>query len=715
MKYVLLLLISIIGTSIQAKTAVDSEESLQALFEQPLEVMKPDALQENTLRLVTSILGRHHYRKFLFNDTFSEQIFDSYFNVLDYSKMFLTQKDIDQFAKYRTTLDDAIARSDVAPAFEIYNLYQERRKAQLVKALKLIDSPFDFTKNEEYRYDRKDASWATNEKELDELWRTRIKNDLLSLKLSGKPLDKARELLKKRYGRTLKILTQMKPIDVFQQYMSSITQTVEYHTDYLSPRNSENFEIHMNLSLQGIGAMLQMDEDFTVVKSLVPGGPADKQGHLQPEDKIIGVGQEGEEIVDVIGWRLDDVVDLIRGPKETNVTLQVLPAKTGVNGKSKLITILRDEVDLKDEAAKSKLITQKIGGKDYKLGVIELPTFYFNADAKYAGKEDYRSTTRDIKRLIGELQQQGIQGLILDLRNNGGGSLYEAINLTGLFIKHGPVVQVKDSSSKVSVESDRDPAIYYNGPLLVMVNRNSASASEIFAAAIQDYGRGLIVGEQTYGKGTVQNWFDLNRLSNSEQPIGHLKFTTAKFYRINGDSTQHKGVVPDIQFPSLFESDEWGESAEKYALPWDKIQSSEYEKADLYTDFVSVLKQKHQKRIAKNPEFGFIAREIQQFREQKELKEISLNEKVRLEKRAEIDALKLEKENYRRGLKGLPPLTALSDNDEEQDETDPHNLQAAEDDKKDEEDEVDPFLDETENILVDLINLVQQRAIAKQP
>ncbi|MEO8400162.1 MAG: carboxy terminal-processing peptidase, partial [Ignavibacteriaceae bacterium] len=497
-----------------------------------------------------------------------------------------------------------------------------------------------------------------DENELNEIWRKRVKNDALSLKLAGKDWKSTSKTLKKRYDNFRKNIVQYSSEDVFQLIMNSYSEALDPHTNYLSPISSDNFKIDMSLSLEGIGAQLQQDDDYTKVNEIIPGGPAFKSNLLHRDDKITGVaqGEEGE-MVDVIGWRLTDVVQLIRGPKGTIVRLQILEAEDGPNALPQEIKIVRDKVKLEEQSAKKDVIEIKNDNHAYKLGVISIPKFYADFEAQQKGVKDYKSTTRDVKNLIGELKKENVDGLIIDLRNNGGGALNEAIDLTGLFIKDGPVVQVKSADGKVDVGDDPDPQIYYEGPLAVLVNRFSASASEIFTGAIQDYGRGIIIGEQTYGKGTVQNLIDLNRvIPNQQEKMGQLKLTIAKYYRINGGSTQNKGVIPDIGFPSAFDSKDFGESSEPSALPWDQINSTQFKPYADISKLIPILLQKHKERFEKSLEFDYLNEDIEEYKQSREKQFVSLNEEVRRKEKDELEEKRFQRENERRKLKGLTLL-----------------------------------------------------------
>ncbi len=522
----------------------------------------------------------------------------------------------------------------------------------------MLDKEFDFTIDEQYQIKREDSPWPKDENELNEIWRKKIKNDALTSKLTGKDWETTSSNLKKRYQNFQKNVLQYKSEDVFQLIMNSYTEALDPHTNYLSPITSDNFKIDMSLSLEGIGAQLQQDDDYTKVNEIIPGGPAFKSNLLHRNDKIIGVGQDDDgEMVDVIGWRITDVVQLIRGPKGSTVRLQILETEDGAGALPKEIKIVRDKVKLEEQSAKKDVIDIKDGNKSYKIGVISIPKFYADFDAQQKGVKDFKSTTRDVKNLIAELKKEEVDGIIIDLRNNGGGALNEAIDLTGLFIKDGPVVQVKSADGKIDVGDDPDPEIVYSGPLAVLVNRFSASASEIFTGAIQDYGRGIVVGEQTYGKGTVQNLIDLNRvIPNQKEKLGQLKLTIAKYYRINGGSTQNKGVVPDIEFPSAFDAKDFGESSEPSALPWDQINPTNYKKYNNISELIPELLKKHKERFDKSPEYDYLKEDIEEYREARDKQFVSLNEEVRKKEKNELEEKRFQRENERRKLQGLTLL-----------------------------------------------------------
>jgi carboxyl-terminal processing protease len=595
--------------------------------------LSADLRHEKVDMLVTSILSNYHYSKKDLNDELSSNIYDQYIKSLDNNRVYFLAEDINKFENYRYKLDDYLKSGELDHIYEMFNRFKVEFNRRNKKVNEILQQDFDFSKEEYYQSDREDAAWATSEEELDEIWRKIIKDQALSLKLTGKEMSEIRDILKKRYDNLYKNMSQVNSEDVFQIYMNSFATVFDPHTAYFSPRTSENFHISMSQSLEGIGARLQMENDYVKVAEVIAGGPAFKSKKISEGDLIVGVAQgKEEEIVDVVGWRLDDVVALIRGPKSTTVRLSVLPAETGVNGLPEEIILVRDKIKLEDQKATSKIYNWNKEDKSFKLGVITIPSFYMDFEAMQKGNKDYNSTTRDVKRLINEMsEKEKIDGLIIDLRMNGGGSLTEAIELTGLFIEDGPVVQVRNSNGNVDIAEDPDPSIVYNGPLAVMVNRFSASASEIFAGAIQDYKRGLVLGEQTFGKGTVQNLMNLDKyMPGSDEKLGELKITLAKFYRVNGSSTQHKGVNPDIAFPSAFSAEEFGESSQDFALPWDQIKSTDYQQFNYITpDLLETLSKNYKFRLNNDPEMKKLIQEINDLTEDRKQTLLSLNEKER--------------------------------------------------------------------------------------
>ncbi|OOG46471.1 tail-specific protease [Rhodanobacter sp. C06] len=605
--------------------------------------LKPTATQAQAAQLSARFLTRFHYDAQPLDDAMSAKIYKDYFKLLDSDKVFFTQQDMDQFAPLKTKLDDAIWNQDLSAPFDIYNKFLERAVQRMTYARSLLKDGFSFDGDESYDYDRKNASWAKDDAALDELWRKRTMNDWLRLKLAGKSDDEIRKTLTKRYTNYIERLKQLDGEDAFQTFMTAYAETTDPHTDYLSPRQAENFAIQMKLSLEGIGAQLQARDDYTMIFSLVPGGPAEKSGKLKPGDRIVGVGQgDSGPVTDVIGWRLDDVVNLIRGKKDTTVRLEILPADAGPDGKHELISLVRKKVNIEESAAKKKILDIKDGDVVRKIGVIDLPSFYSDFGARSEGDKDYRSATRDVAKLLVELKAAGVQGVIVDLRNNGGGSLAEADSMTGLFTGKGPVVQVRDARGQVDVQGADNADSVWNGPLAVLVNRGTASASEIFSAAIQDYGRGLVIGTPTFGKGTVQTLIDLDRFSQNtdgKPQYGELKMTVQEFFRINGGSTQIKGVTPDLEFPKNGDAKDFGESTYDNALPWTHIAPADYKPEGDLKGYLPQLESLHAARAAKSPSWKLMLDELAQYKTMRAKTTVSLNFAKREAERKQLDAI----------------------------------------------------------------------------
>ncbi len=534
--------------------------------------MSPSVEHMRSANIIADFLSRYHYRRFKIDDQLSASMFEQYIKSLDPTKSYFLSSDIDKFSRYILNLDDALKMSDLSPAFDIFSVYQMRVEERIQFALEQLQQDFDFSKKESYDIRNDDTEFLLNLKEQNELWRKRVKNDMLALRLTDKSNDEIKEILTKRYNNLLKRTHKLNSNDVFQIYINAFASTVDPHTSYLSPRTYDNFEIRMSLSLEGIGAMLKQDDDYTVVEKIIPGGPADLGNKLHAKDKIIGIAQQDEEqYTDVIGWRLDEVVALIRGPKDSIVKLRIIPGSKGTDATPEDISIVRNKIKLDEQAAQKHII--KINDDTVKVGVITVPTFYMDFNAYQNGDKNYRSTTRDVEKLLSQLIADDIDSLVLDLRSNGGGSLIEATQLAGLFIDKGPIVQVRDSSGHIDIHRDKDAGMSYQGPMIVLVDRYSASASEIVSSALQDYGRAVVVGETTFGKGSVQQIIDLNRFSRqrNENKLGQLKATIAQYFRVNGDSTQHRGVIPDILFEASYDRDKYGERGLENALPWTQI------------------------------------------------------------------------------------------------------------------------------------------------
>ncbi len=682
----------------QATAALDSKPAVVFPAQPPAHeflTLEPLDVHPRTSLTIVEQLRHAHYLEKSLDDGMSSEIFDKYLDMLDGSRAYFTAADVAAMEKYRYKLDDALIRGDLGPAFEMFNLYQQRLTERLEFLLGQLENGLEdmrFDTDEVIELDRENAPWPASVDELDDLWRKRLKAAALSMKLNGKDMEEIGSLLTKRYKNRLKQSNQTKSEDAFQLYVNAYAATYDPHTQYFSPRTSQNFNINMSLSLEGIGAVLRTEDEYTSVVELVPAGPADKSGMLAPADRIVSVGQgESGPLIDVVGWRLDDVVELIRGPKDSQVRLEIIP-NSMEDGTTRVITITRNTVKLEEQAAHKKLLTLQQGGQEHRIGIIGIPTFYADFKAIQQGDPNYKSTTRDVRRLIEELKTEEIDGLVIDLRNNGGGSLQEADALTGLFIKSGPTVQVKSANRQPSVYADTDDAVVWEGPMAVLVNRLSASASEIFAGAIQDYGRGLIIGSQTFGKGTVQTLIPLNR--------GQLKVTAAKFYRVSGESTQHQGVIPDIAFPEVFDTDSIGESSLDDALPWDKIRAAMYPKSHQIEPLLGDLKTRHQQRVVDDPDFAYLRALALKNREDNHREYLSLNEEERVREKAAEDQWRLDLENGLRKAHGKEPVA---------------DLDALETAAKEEEDELedpanDAMLRETGNILVDFIGLTRQVA-----
>ena len=677
-------------------------------------------------------LESKHYASVDIDDGFSSVVFDKYLDALDGSKLYLLASDVQRIARYRYTLDNSLAEGDLTPAYDIYNIYHQRVIDRLVYAIERIDNAvpaMDFTVDEYLILDREDAPFAQSTAELDELWRKRVKNSVLSLKLTGDTNEEIVDKLGKRYRNQLRQVLKTNGKDVFQAYLSTVASSVDPHTSYFSPRDSENFNMGLSLSLQGIGAQLTTEDEYTKVVELIKGGPAERAAELQEGDKIIGIGQGVDgEIKDVVGMRLDDVVAQIRGEKDTVVRLSVIPVDAVSESSARVISITRDNVKLEDQSAKKEVIELSYADQDYRIGVISLPTFYFDFEAAARGDEDFKSSTRDVRRLLEELKEESIDAVVVDLRNDGGGSLSEANQLVGLFIETGPTVQIRYSDLRNGFTrsfGDNDPGVVYDGPLAVLVNRTSASASEIFAGAIQDYQRGLVLGGQTFGKGTVQEIIPMS--------YGQVKITRSKFYRISGASTQHRGVIPDIEFPDFYNAyDDIGESSLDGALPWDTVRPVEYRAYHPVQAYLPMLRELHEARAAESPDFNYLKDQIERTRELRERERLSLNEEIVKAEREAAKRVEFDAENLRRQLKGLP-LKEWIDEDEAQDEeavastddtaapeasvvsaetdseSDVITELAAADEEAEAEDvepeEIDPLLLESGRILADFINL----------
>ena len=609
--------------------------------------------QSSLYREIFERLASRHYRSQEIDDVLSDRYLDEYINTLDSGKNYFLQSDIDEFEKWRSKLDDLSKRGDIKPGFIMFNRVRDRAMTQLEKNITLLEDEnyvFDFETSDSIMFDPELRSWFKTQEEASKFWEKRLVDSMIRLLLNEKDEADARELLIKRYRNQIKQFEQRDSQDVLQLYANALASLYDPHTSYFSPRTNENFQINMSLSLEGIGAELSTEDDYTKINRIVPGGPADLHGVLKAEDKIVGVGQAEEDIVDVIGWRIDDVVALIRGAKDTTVRLQFIPSK-GDSSNTKTITIVRDKVKLENKSAQSKILDVVHEGQTYKLGVIDIPAFYMDFEAYRARDPNYKSTTRDVYKLVEELKDADVDGIVVDLRSNGGGSLYEATSLTDLFIDYGPVVQIRDSDMRVQRNQRAYRRAAYNGPLLVMINRLSASASEIFAGALQDYGRALVVGSQSFGKGTVQ---DITALSS-----GQLKMTVSKFYRVSGDSTQHRGILPDISFPSVHDLDEVGESHQDNALPWDSIHRVPHQTKDELKAFIRPLTESHLERRKEDPDFASLIERIELSDSWAQEKSLSLNLEERRIRSKSWDLGLFEIENRRLIAKGEVPFDTL--------------------------------------------------------
>ena len=655
------LVLCIVSTTAHAKTSATEQ----------IPILKQDEVHQAVAKRVTNFFTQSHYRDFSLDGAFSAKIFDRYFKLLDANKTIFLQDDVNKFRNRQEQLGQELTDGDLKTAYDIYNLFLQKRYNRYQYALKVLQHPMDFNTKDQINFKREDMAWPTSEQELDDYWDKRVKYDELNLALTGKNENEIRETLTKRYNRVLKTIIQSNNEDCFQVFMNAFAREIDPHTSYLAPRKKRDFDSEMSLSFEGIGATLSQQDDYTVIMSFVTGGPAEKSKLLSVGDKIIGVGQSNSPIEDVIGWRLDDIVDKIRGPKNTAVKLEILPADN--NSKPKVIELIRDKIHFEDREAKLKVINNSRG----KIGIIEIPSFYIGL-------------TKKVESLLIEANSEELQGIIIDLRDNGGGSLAEVIELTGLFIDSGPVVQVRDNLQKITIYDDKNKGIEYTGPIVVMINRYSASASEIFSAAMQDYGRAVIVGETTYGKGTVQTSRNISypvdaRLHPKWPELGGAQYTVQKFYRINGGSTQLKGVTPDIVMTKNQYVDETGERFLDNAMPWDKIPSADYLTIANIKPLISTLEAQHQARIANNPEFNYIEEDIKRLNDKKDDQYIiSLNKNEREAEQKANEDLDLKRINERLNRKGLKSINKLKDL--------PKDYKLP-----------DAFLDESVEILFDLI------------
>ena len=689
------LAVLLLGGALQVTGSLRASPEIQG-------ALKPSSDQVDAAEEISDKL-KYHYRKLAFNDALSSRVLDQYLKDLDPNRLYFVASDIKEFDRYRHLLDDQLSDGELEAGYTIFNRFQSRIEERLNAMLEMVNgdlSELKFDGDESVRVDRESADWAADEDALAEIWERQFKNAVLTMRLNDADDEDIQTRLTRRYESQLKRIKQNTPEDVFQVYINALTQTFDPHTTYFTPHNSENFDISMSRSLEGIGAVLQYEDGYTKVVRLVPGGPAAKSGQLKPADRIVGVSQDEDVPAPVIGLRLDEVVDQIRGPKGTKVNLEIIPAGTNSEHDTRVISIIRNKVVLEEQAAKKDIIEIQRDGETRKLGVIEVPAFYLDFAAFHRGDPDYTSTTSDVAKLLVELRKENIDGLVIDLRNNGGGSLLEVNKLVSLFINRGPTVQVRESSGRVSVEADKFPGVLYAGPMAVIVNRYSASASEIFAGAMQDYGRALIVGDQTYGKGTVQTLLDLNH--------GKLKMTNAKFYRVSGSSNQNLGIVPDVDMPSLIDKADVGESSLPNAMPWDEIESASYQRVSDMVPYLPMLRERHDDRIEKDPEFVYVQSLRALLDHNRSMEELSLNMEKRASMQKDFDVQRLAIENSRRKARNEDPLEnikALRDL-EEQRALDPQSHEEAMDE--------DPYVRETGEILVDLIDLIRDSQVARK-
>lgn len=663
--------------------------------------VEPERKHRAQLRLLDSFLANHHYQSAILDDEKSKEILDNYIDYLDFGKVLLTQENIAEFKRYETLLDDFARKGGLNVVYHMYDVAQQRREAQAKWMLERLKKPFSDNAKGTLQLDRDKVDWAQDEAELQRRWEKQLLNEWITFRLSKQSDEKAKEILTKRYQNKIKRINQRKSDEVFQLYANAVTSVYDPHTAYFSPRTGENFDINMSLSLEGIGAQLSIEEELITIKELIAGGPAKKSGKLAPNDKILGVAQGDNGVMeDVVGWRLDEAVDLIRGTRGTTVRLQIQKA---TNDEITEVVLVRDKIKLEESAAKSEIKSFEQDGKIYRIGIIDLPSFYVDFAAASRGDKNYRSTTRDVKKLITQLQSDGIDGLMIDLRNNGGGSLTEAVSLTGLFFDKGPVVQVHRSGGKVEVHEDEDSGVFYTGPLGVIINQNSASASEIFAGAIKDYQRGVILGEPTFGKGTVQTIIDLARfLPSTKDKVGQLKMTIAMFYRINGSSTQLKGVAPDLYIPNKDSVVEGGERDEEHALEWQQIDEVNHQSFALVDEaLIQELQSDYLQQNSNTPLMKNLVALMAWQKQEQDNTLVSLSLKKRQAKKNAIRDKGLEFQNAFRKLYGYPLLSAeyLDKKDKDKSEKEKED---------DEKYEVDAILELSAKTMADYVRLVEK-------
>ncbi|WP_091380813.1 carboxy terminal-processing peptidase [Mucilaginibacter mallensis] len=640
--------------------------------------LQPDLRQNIVAKEVAGLISRYNYKKVDLNDSLSEVVYNRYLKKLDEDHNYLLASDIQDFDKYKDVLDDDMKSGNLNDVFYMFNVFQKRYLDRIKFSIAHIDDKFDFTTNDTFTFDRENLPWIASQAEMDDLWTKHVKYDLLNLKLATPDMAKNRETLKKRYQSLLSQSNKLSNQEVFQYYMDAFTEAIDPHTNYFNPFNAAQFNMEMSRSLEGIGATLQSVNEYVTIQTLVHGGPADKSHQINAKDRIIGVAQGKDgEFQNIVGWNINNAIGLIRGPKGTTVKLQILPGEAAVGSKPKVVEIVREKIVLEDALAKKEMRTYNLNGKQVKIGIIDIPAFYVDNNAAQSGATNYHSTTRDVKLILDSLKRENVDGIVIDLREDGGGSLSEAISLTGLFIKQGPVVQVRDTKNEVEVDADEDPSIAYSGPLAILVDRFSASASEIFSGAIQDYGRGLILGTQTYGKGSVQSEIELDKVisptladmvakvtggdktvvtGGSESKFGQLNLTIAKFYRITGNSTQRHGVTPDIEFPSVIPLDKYGEDTEPSAMPFDVIAKSDYTKFGDLSPVIPQLKKLHDQRMSASNSYKYLLQDVADFKKHDDEKSVTLNE-AQLKKQRDDDEQKtFERDNLRRVALGLKAL-----------------------------------------------------------
>ena len=644
--------------------------------------LHPDKQQSIVCKLVAEMITNYNYKKVALSDSVSGIVFDRYIKALDENHNYLLASDIKNFETLKITLDDDIIVGNLDNVFYIFNTYKRRYNERIQYSLSQLDKNFDYTQNDEFVFDRDSLPWVGSAAEMNDLWTKRVKYDLLNLKLASPDMAKNKEILKKRYQNLLSQSNKLSNQDVLQIFMDALTNTIDPHTNYFNPANAAQFNMQMTRSLVGIGIGPVSENEYVTIKTIIPGGPAEKSHNINIDDRIIGVAQgKTGEFQDVIGWRTENAIELIRGTKGTIVRLKILP-----KGKDnpKIVELVREKIILKDQSAKKEIRTYQQNGKTMKIGIIYVPAFYLDFDAYNAHDPNYKSTTRDVKLILDTLKQQHVDGLVMDLRQNGGGSLVEAVDLTGLFIKTGPVVQVRDTRNHIEIDEDKNPGIAWDGPMAVLVDRASASASEIFAGAIQDYGRGLILGTQTYGKGTVQSVYNLDEMispavkellvnakkedgGTKSNALGQLNLTIAKFYRISGNSTQHKGVTPDIAFPAIISVDKYGEDTEPSALPFDIIKQSNYNKVNDFSTVLPQLRKMHNDRMNSSPSYKYLMEDIADFKKHDAQKSISLNELQLKQQRSSDESKSFERNNLHRVALGLKPLKKGQSNPKNED------------------------------------------------